>query len=334
MLKRIFFKSCYAKKGMIIMNKLSLMDTHCDTAYELFYRKENIVDNSCHISLNRARRYEHFTQFFAIWANKRLNDDQAYEDYIRISDNFIAEVKKSNNQINIVLSFKEMQQAHSEGKAAAFCAVEDARILGKKIERLEELKKRGVKYLTLMWGGTSCIGGSHNVRGGLTEFGKQVVHECFRNGIIPDISHSNTETADDVINIAYMYNKPFIATHSNSYSVYPHSRNLHDEHLSALIELGGTVGINLCPYHICDMSNNKLCGVEDIIPHIERYISLGAENNICLGCDLDGTSLPEGFSGVDDLYKIAECMANHGYTEEIINKVFYKNLYKFIEKNM
>lgn len=316
------------------MNKLSLADTHCDTAYELFCRKESITQNSCHISLDRARCYEHYTQFFAIWANKRLNDDQAYDDYIRISDNFFDEVKKAENRISIVSGFDEMKQAHRDGKAAAFCAVEDARILGKKIERLEELKKRGVKYLTLMWGGTSCIGGSHNVKGGLTEFGKQVVHECFKNGITPDISHSNTETADDVANIAYMYHKPFIATHSNSYSIYPHSRNLHDEHLAAIIELGGTVGINLCPYHLCDISGGETCNVENVIPHIERYLSLGAEDNICLGCDLDGSSLPDGFSGVDDLVKIAECMSNHGYSDELINKLFCNNLYRFIEKNM
>lgn len=94
------------------------------------------------------------------------------------------------------------------------------------------------------------------------------------------------------------------------------------------------MGINLCPYHLCDISGGETCNVENVIPHIERYLSLGAEDNICLGCDLDGSSLPDGFSGVDDLVKIAECMSNHGYSDELINKLFCNNLYRFIEKNM
>ena len=64
------------------MQKLSLIDTHCDTAYELYHRKENIADNSCDISIKKAERYEKYAQFFAVWANKRLNDNDAYEELI------------------------------------------------------------------------------------------------------------------------------------------------------------------------------------------------------------------------------------------------------------
>lgn len=311
---------------------ISLIDSHCDTAYELYHRNEGIRQNSCSIDLERAKKYKRYAQFFAIWANKSLDDDTAYESFLQISESFYRELENETKSIALVKSFDEMNSAFDRGKIAAFLAVEDARILGGKIERLDELYRRGVKYLTMTWGGSTCIGGSHDAQGGLTSFGREAVKRCFELGILPDISHSNEETADDIINIAYEYKKPFIATHSNSYSVYPHSRNLRDRHLSAAIELGGIVGISLCIYHLKDMSDGK-SGVEYILRHIDRYMELGGENIVGLGCDLDGTDLPDGFFGVDDLTRIAEAMSARGYSDELVNKIFFENYYNFIKNN-
>lgn len=314
------------------MRKLTLIDTHCDTAFELFRKGEDLDKNTCHISLDRIKNYKNYTQFFAVWANKRRTDDEAFEDFLKISDNLKNEIEKNCDRIILVNSFCEMTSAWEDNKAAAFLAVEDARILGNKIERIEELSKRGVKYLTLLWGGNTCIGSSHDSEGGLTAFGKEVVKRCFEVGIVPDISHANEQSTDEVIEIAYDYKKPFIATHSNCFSLFPHTRNLRERHLKALIKLGGIVGLNLCPYHIKDMRESN-CTVDDAAAHIEKYLELGAENNLGMGCDLDGAPLPEKLTGVDDLYMIADRLAQLNYSEELIDKIFYRNFYKFIENN-
>jgi len=86
----------------------------------------------------------------------------------------------------------------------------------------------------------------------------------------------------------------------------------------------------MCCTHIAD--NNPT--VDDIIRHIDHYLSLGGENNIALGCDLDGAKLPSGFSGITDLDKIATRMSDLGYTDHIIQKIFWKNAKFFIEKNI
>jgi membrane dipeptidase len=312
--------------------KLSLIDTHCDTAFELYHKKEGLVENSCHVSLCGAEKYENYTQFFAVWANRRRSDDECFEDFVNISDNLFYEIEKSSDKIALVKSFEQMVSAWDQGKRAAFLAVEDARILGGRLERLDELHTRGVKYLTLLWGGETCIGASHDALGGLTDFGKAVVRRCFELGIVPDVSHSNEQVTDEVCELAYEYKKPFIASHSDCYGVFPHTRNLRDKHVNAVIELGGTVGINLCPYHVKDMTDGK-CTVDDVMRHIEGYLERGAENVLGLGCDLDGTDLPEGFGGVGDLERIAEAMSYHGYSDELIQKVFWKNNYEFIKRN-
>lgn len=313
------------------MQRLRLIDTHCDTAFELWHRGEEIEKNSCHIDLEKAREYTNYTQFFAVWANKRRTDDEAFNDFIKVSDNFIKQINTYDNKISSVKTFEEMNAAWNNNKTAAFLAVEDARILGGRIERLDVLKERGVKYLTMMWGGETCIGSSHDVDGGLTDFGRAVVHKCFEYGIIPDVSHSNEQTTEEISQLAFEHKKPFIASHSNCYSLFPHTRNLREKHLNDIIKLGGIVGISLCPYHIKDMSDG-ICTVSDVVAHIEKYLGLGAENVLGLGCDLDGTDLPQGFNGVNDLYKIADELARINYSDELIEKIFYKNFYEFIKK--
>lgn len=328
--------------------KLSLIDTHCDTAFELYHKSEGLEKNSCHVSLDDAAKYENYTQFFAVWANRKRSDDECFEDFIKISDNLFSEVEKNSDKIALVRSFDQMISAWDQGKRAAFLAVEDARILGGQIERLDELNDRGVKYLTLLWGGETCIGASHDVLGGLTDFGKAVVRRCFELGIVPDVSHSNEQVTDEVCELAYEYKKPFIASHSDCYGVFPHTRNLRDRHINAIIELGGTVGINLCPWHIKNMilsgtlnadHSNKdelvydKCTVDDVMRHIDGYLERGAENILGLGCDLDGTDLPEGFGGVGDIAKLAEAMSSRGYSDEMIEKIFWKNNFEFIKRN-
>ena len=313
------------------MQRLRLIDTHCDTAFELWHRGEEIEKNSCHIDLEKAREYTNYTQFFAVWANKRRTDDEAFDDFIKVSDNFIKQINTYDNRISSVKTFEEMNAAWNNNKTAAFLAVEDARILGGRIERLDVLKERGVKYLTMMWGGETCIGSSHDVDGGLTDFGRAVVHKCFEYGIIPDVSHSNEQTTEEISQLAFEHKKPFIASHSNCYSLFPHTRNLREKHLNDIIKLGGIVGISLCPYHIKDMSDG-ICTVSDVVAHIEKYLELGAENVLGLGCDLDGTDLPQGFNGVNDLYKIADELARINYSNDLIEKLFYKNFYEFIKK--
>ena len=182
--------------------------------------------------------------------------------------------------------------------------------------------------MTLLWGGETCIGGSHDTSTGLTEFGKQVVKRCFELGIVPDISHASEQSVDDVIEIAYQYQKPFIATHSNSYSAYAHSRNLRDRHLSELMKLGGTVGVSMCTSHLRDCAQ-KQADIDDVIHHIERYMELDAQDYLCFGCDFDGTDLPNGIAHVGDLEKVAEALSAHGYSDQLIDKIFYTNAYTF-----
>ena len=309
--------------------RLSLIDTHCDTAYELFLRGESIDKNTCHISLSGFADYERAAQFFAFWSDKAYTNEECFKRFLSALESFENTVRDNADKIAIVKNSSELQSAWADGKIAAFLAIEDARLLDGDLSRLNILKSLGIKYLTLTWAGESCIGGAHDTDSGLTDFGRTVVQRCFELDIIPDISHGSEVLTDEVISLAYQYKKPVIASHSNSYSAYPHTRNLRDGHFEDIKALGGIVGISLCPYHL---GNNAT--VNDVVRHVDRYMELGGEDIVGLGCDLDGTYLPHGFSGIADLYLIADQLAKCGYSDSLIEKIFWKNHYNFILKNM
>jgi membrane dipeptidase len=312
---------------------LDYIDLHCDTALELYRKEQKLSTNNLAISLDAASAYAHYAQFFAIWGSQKRNDEQIFEDFLAVSDHFTAQINE-NKTIEQVHNANELHAAWQSGKAAALLAVEDARLLAGQLDRLDILAARGVTYLTLTWGGESCIGGAHNTDKGLTDFGREVVKGCFARGIIPDISHASARGADEILTLAEQAGRPVIATHSNAYSVYGHSRNLRDEHFKRLIALGGIVGLNLCAYHVKDCENQGYARPEDMLPHIEHFLSLGGENHIAIGGDLDGASLPEGIRTVDHVACLGDLMANHGYSDELIRKIFSGNALRFIEHHV
>lgn len=309
---------------------LDYVDLHCDTALELYRKGQNLKTNDLAISLDKAAVYPHYAQLFAVWGSKKRTDEEIYNDFLAVSELFCHQVEANSDAIVQARDGKQLRAAWENGKNAAILAVEDARLLAGDLSRLDVLCERGVRYLTLMWAGESIIGGAHDTDKGLTDFGREVVKRCFALGIVPDISHASARTADEVLTLAEEAGRPVIASHSNAYAVYPHSRNLRDEHFKRLIALGGIVGINLCAHHVKDCSE-VYARPEDLLPHIEHFLTLGGAHHVCIGGDLDGASLPTGIGNVADVAKIADAMQNKGYSMDLIKDIFSRNAMNFFE---
>ncbi len=316
---------------MLLVINMKLFDLHCDTATRLLGEKQGLYDNAFHISLKKAEYLDRYAQVMAIWTNHKLSDEQGYERFFRVSENLKNEVFVNADTVSLVSSLSEFSSCIENQKTPLILAVEDARILANDISRLEILRENGVRLLTLNWYGETCIGGGHDTQIGLSPFGVSVVQKCFDLGIIPDISHCSFEGASMTLELAKEYRKPIAASHSDSYSINSHTRNLKDKDFLDITKLGGLVGINLCPTHL---SSRSTADLTDIISHIEHYLSLGGENTLAMGCDLDGTDLPDGFEGVQDVYKIANELQRLNYTDELIEKIMYTNAFEFFKRNL
>lgn len=304
--------------------RLSLFDLHCDTAYEMRRRRQGLLQNKLAVSLQNAEQFEHYTQVMALWTDHNLSDEEGFDACLEMLENLKRDEALTSGRARIVCKLESTDSATS-----LILAVEDARILAGKIHRVDLLYSLGVRILTPLWKGVTCIGGSHDTNTGLTEFGRAAIDRAILCGMISDISHASVEAADEIFEIARRYHAPVIASHSNAHAVCPVSRNLRDRQVAQILATDGVIGLNL---HVDFLTEKGQATVADILPHIEHFLALGAENAICLGCDMDGCTLPPDISGIAELSRLAETMGRSNYPDALIQKIFFENASRFAKK--
>lgn len=313
------------------MKKLPLFDLHCDTATAAFDSGKSLISNDLQLSLDRLSGYETFCQVLAVWSSDRLDPEAAWQKFFKVRDSIVSELS-GTERVRLVTSGAELSACENDGVGAVILAVEGGKLIENDLSRLDTLYRCGVRFLTLTWNDPCPICGSCLTEDGLSDFGYEVIEKCSRLGIVPDISHASDRSALDVIEYCEEHGVTPAATHSNSRTALFHERNLPDGIFSRMVKLGAAVGISLAPQHL---GKNGAADVKTVFGHIEHYLSLGGENTVCLGCDLDGIDkTPDGISSVSDLYAIADEMAHHGCGDELIEKIFYKNARDFILRNL
>ena len=155
--------------------------------------------------------------------------------------------------------------------------------------------------------------------GGLSEFGVKVVEELNRLGVIIDVSHLSDTGFWDLIAVT---TEPIIASHSNSRAVCGHARNLTDDQIRALADLGGVMGINFSPNFI----HLTRADVASVVDHIDHIVKLVGVDYVGLGSDFDGIrGTPKGLEDVSKMPNITLELVHRGYSEEEISKILGEN---------
>lgn len=295
--------------------KYSIFDTHCDTLCSVLDYGKSIVMNDCHVDIERMKKYEQYTQVFACFIDP-VYKSCAADRTLNLIDTFHNTVSdKLPDNVRGILSIEGGEGIYS-------------------LAHLRNFYRLGVRIIALTWNFSNHIASgaleTDEMRG-LTGFGKLVVAEMNRLGIFADVSHLNDKSFYDV---AEYSNKPIIASHSNaravcrSKAVCPVERNLTDDQFEIIKKSGGCVGINFCPDFL---NESGKADIEDIIRHIEHFMSLGGEDNVGIGADFDGIdSTPDGINGVEDIYKIFDRLLQKGYTENQIEKISHKNFERIL----
>lgn len=294
-------------------------DLHCDTPSKIFYKNTNLTDEKTDWSLNKVKGYEKIIQTFAVCIEEEFPGNPFTQ-----CENIIKNFKEQLNKHNIPV----MKDKFTQGKINAILALEGGVCLEGSIENIEKFYNMGVRIITLTWNyenelGFGAVTGSKQ---GLKEFGKKAIREMNRLKIATDVSHLNEAGFFDAL---YLSEIPVIASHSNSRKICDNLRNLTDEQFTALTEKGGVVGINSYPLFL---NNTPKAGIKDIIKHIEHFMSLGGENNICLGCDFDGIDYKtENLEDAGCYFNLINELAKLNYSEEKIAKITYKNLNNYLK---
>ncbi len=280
----------------------SVFDAHCDTLCIAADKGRSLRKNDAMIDFRRMSRYKSYTQIFACWIEPKYLP-RALERGMKLIDTYYENPCNYKN-IRTILSIEGGELISS-------------------VEVLRNLYRLGVRIIALTWNYSNHIASGADEKDterGLTEFGKIIVNEMNRIGMYIDVSHLNDRSFYDIEKIT---NVPIIATHSNSRSICRHRRNLTDDMFKRIVRSGGCVGINFYPPFL---NERNRADIDDIVCHIEHFMSLGGENSIGIGADFDGVdALPEGINGCEDVYKVFDRLLQLNYSEDLVEKISHKN---------
>jgi membrane dipeptidase len=223
-----------------------VLDTHDDTTQRFFTKKFDLGkrNDSGHVDIPRMREGGMNAIFFSIWIDGRTMGPPAVEKALDQIDAVHENVRKYSKDLVFCRTAAEVREAHKQGKIAALIGVEGGHMIGNDIRVLRVFGDLGVRYMTLThfyndeWADSSTAKPEHN---GLTDFGKEIVREMNRQGIMVDISHVSDKTFYDALEVS---KAPLIASHSSCRALCNHPRDMSDEMIKALAAKGGVVQIN------------------------------------------------------------------------------------------
>lgn len=303
-------------------NRYSFVDAHCDTLTECMLNGEELYDNNRHINLVKLLEYDAPVQVFSIWLSKKHKGNY-YESTRNMIEYFNSQCEKYSDYISLTTNHDEIIANRNNHKICGILGVEGGEVLDGNFSNVENLYDLGVRIFTLTWNSSNELGhGAMSYSSdGLTDFGKKAVCKMNELGMIIDVSHLNESGFWDVYKINSNINKPFIASHSNSYEICNSPRNLTDNQIRAIADVNGVVGINLYSNFIS--SHNP--DIKNLFKHIEHIINLVGENHLGFGCDFDGCDkLVRGVQNVSYLSKLFDLIFQN-FGQELAQKIFFGN---------
>ena len=240
-------------KARSIHNSAIVVDTHADTPQRFLDENYDIGSTDLkdigHISLDKARAGNLGAEFFSIWVEPTTNQGHVAKHTLDLIDSVYEQAARHPDRMMMAFSVEDIKRAHKKKKLAALVGIEGGHSIENDIRLLRDFYRLGVRYMTLSWSNTNEWADSsgdindpkiehHN---GLTDFGKQVVLEMNRLGMMVDISHVSDKTFWDAIATT---KAPVIASHSSARALTNHPRNMTDEMLRAVAKNGGVVQVN------------------------------------------------------------------------------------------
>ena len=304
---------------------MKLFDLHCDTIGECYKNKLSLRHSGLHVSLDKAKNFENYTQVFAVWIPDELRGKSATDYFNNVCDYYYKELELNKD---LIVSFGDAKK--DDKRVKAILAIEGGAALAGDIENLYKAYEKGVRILTLTWNAENEIAsGAFCENGGLTSFGKTVIKKMEKLKMVIDVSHLNRESFFDVAENTEL---PFIASHSNPDIVETNAgrkRNLTDEQIEIIKERNGLIGLNFYKEFL-DVDNKT--GVDALKVHLDYLLNKGCENIIALGLDFDGCDLSDGITGLESMDSVYNSLINDGFSKTLIDNMFCYNAERFFRK--
>ena len=306
----------------------------------------------------------------ASYARKR---GASYARAIRYLDTIHAFVDRHPDRLRFATTAADVRAAKREGKVAILIGVEGGHAIEESLDALREFYARGVRYMTLTWNNGNAWAGSSSAtdgsrRGGLTPFGKDVVREMNRIGMLVDLSHVSDSTFYDALAVSSV---PVLVSHSSARALNDVPRNLTDDQLRAVGGNGGVVNVNFYSRFLDPVYRARVeeiertlaaerrparAGVDSVaararylvkrdslvslvpptpfgvlIDHIEHVARVAGVDHVGIGSDFDGVSaLPVGMEDVTALPRLAQALLDRGWSDDDVRRMLGGNMMRLM----
>lgn len=253
----LFLLSCFlmpfAQSYRKFHRRATVVDTHNDvlsTVVMKGLRMEDDLTGKAHTDIARLKKGGVDVQVFSVFCDERYGNGTAFAFANREIDSLQAIVARNPKSLMLAGSAAQLEQAVKQKKLACMLGVEGGHMIESRIDYLDSLYRRGVRYMTLTWNNstpwaTSAKDETENVipqlQKGLTEQGRQIVRRMNELGMLVDLSHVGEQTFWDVMAVV---RKPVLVSHSCAYALCAHRRNLKDEQIKAIGRNGGVIHLN------------------------------------------------------------------------------------------
>ena len=309
---------------------MTAFDLHCDTLMRL-KKTGDLTQGRGMVSLDGLLRggvglqcFAAFvpTGFFPPFCRDALSTARFNQLYRR----YQAMMERHKDRLHPILSAADLDRAAEAKKIGVLLTIEDGGVLGSDLANVEAHYRKGVRLVTLTWNHPNAIGFPNSrdpgiMSRGLTDFGREVVREMERLGMVVDISHVSDGVFRDV---AEMAQKPFLASHSNARTVCGHTRNMTDDMIRILADKGGVMGLNLGPEFLAEGSKDSR--VEDMVRHVLHIRNVGGSGVLALGSDFDGVKGNLEVSGPQDWPQLFAALLQAGLSEAELEQMWWKNV--------
>lgn len=319
-------------------DSLVVIDGHCDSLLDLigesygdkraeprdFLRRSALG----HMDLPRLLEAGVTCQTFALFADDYVVD-RATEHSHRLIDALEATLARTDRMVP-AFSAEDIRSAKRSGAVAALLSMEGGEAIGETLDGLRSFYGRGVRMLGLTWNRRNAIARGVGVEGndGLSPFGRDVVAEMEKLGMIVDVSHLSDQALDEVLAIA---RRPLVASHSNSRALCPHKRNLTDRQAERIAATGGLIG--LCFAGVFIDPEPAEVSFDRLMEHLDHLLSVVGPRHVGLGSDFDGFTAPYGIAvgSCVELPRITEHLVAAGWNDEDIGAVMGGNWLRVIQ---
>lgn len=370
-------------KAARIHDEVLTVDTHVDTPiillrsnFDLSQRHDPRTTSS-KVDLPRMEEGGLDAVFFAVYIRQGPRTPEANrkakEQAIRRFDIIHQTIETHSAKVELAQTPEDAYRIEKTGKRAIYIGIENGYAIGNDISLLQQYYDLGARYITLSHSRNNDICDSSTDRPehhGLSPFGKKVVAEMNRLGMLIDVSHISDEAFEDVMEVT---KAPVIASHSCARALCDHPRNLNDEMLKKLAENGGVIQVCVLSSYVRKTAPNpkresalkalmqksknfmelsekekedirkerraidkkyprRLATVSDVVDHIDHIVRVAGIDHVGIGTDFDGGAGLNGCYDVSELGNITLELVRRGYTKEQIRKIWAGNFMRVFRK--